>query len=88
VGRFFRIVRKNDVKPPYRMTGFEEVFVSDFMKGAYDFEPPVKDALREALSIIWKAFCVEHENVSPVDLEARYSLYLLVYPEKKSKRKR
>jgi hypothetical protein len=54
--RFFRADRRNEAGPPYRMTGFGEAFVADFMQGPTSSSRP-KKALREGLSPIWVAFC-------------------------------
>jgi len=76
--RFFKAVRRNDKGPPYPMSGFREIFISDFMQGVSDFEPPMREALAEALSMVWDAFRMEYEFIEEDDLEGRYSPFLLI----------
>ncbi len=78
VKRFFHTVRRNDAGPPYRMQDFAEIFISDFMKGATDFEQPAQQALHEALSGIWDSFRREYENIAEENLERRYLRFLRV----------
>ena len=78
VKRFFHTVRRNDAGPPYRMKDFAEIFISDFMEGTADFEPPAQQALHEALSGIWDSFRREYENIEEENLERRYLRFLHV----------
>jgi hypothetical protein len=75
---FFRLVRRNDKGPPYRMAGFKEFFIDDLTRESFDVAAETVKALREALSLIWDAFCQEYESVAAGDLWGRYSRYLRI----------
>lgn len=74
--QFFRIVRRGDTTPPYQMPGYGEMFVADFLTGAFDLNADAQDALREALSVTWEEFRTEYEHVPADSLDARYSRFL------------
>jgi len=75
---FFRLVRRNDKGPPYRMAGFKEIFIDDLTKESFDVGAETVKALREALSLIWDDFCREYEGIVAGDLWGRYSQYLRI----------
>jgi len=75
---FFRLVRRNDKGPPYRMAGFKGIFIDDLTKESFDVGAETVKALREALSLIWDAFCQEYECIAAGDLWGRYSQYLRI----------
>ncbi|HOI75834.1 MAG TPA: DUF6178 family protein [Syntrophales bacterium] len=74
--QFFRIIRRGDAGPPYHMPGYGEMFVADFLTGAYNLNADAQDALREALSVTWEEFRTEYEHVPADSLDARYSRFL------------
>lgn len=76
--RFFRLVRRNDKAPPYRMNGFMEDFIEGLTRQSFDADAKAANALREALALAWDAFCREYENVAAGDLQARYSRCLKI----------
>lgn len=75
---FFRKLRTGEASPPYRMSGFREVFVHDFAAFTSDSPPETLSVLEEALSIIWQEFGKEYEWVSIEDLDSRYSPFLTI----------
>ncbi len=75
---FFGHLRAGEEVPPFRMFGFEDVFIKDFMAFASDFEPELKADLKEALSLIWQEFAEEYESVTKKDIEGRFSKYLAI----------
>jgi len=75
---FFRLVRRNDKGPPYRMAGFKEFFIDDLTRESFDVAAETVKVLREALSLIWDAFCQEYEGVAAGDLWGRYLRYLRI----------
>ena len=81
--RFFRLVRRNDKAPPYRMAGFKEVFIGDLTRKSFNLGADTVRALREALSLIWDVFCGEYENVAAGDLQGRYSRCLRIASERR-----
>ena len=76
--RFFRAVRRNDKGPPYRMSVFREDFIEGLTRQSFDADAKTANALREALSLVWDAFCREYEDVAAGDLQARYSRCLKI----------
>ena len=69
---FFRYVRAESEAPPYRMSGFEQVFIKDFMAYAYGLELEESANLKDILSLIWEEFREEYERVSIIDLDERF----------------
>jgi len=86
---FFRLVRRNDKGPPYRMAGFKEAFIRDLSWASFDVDEKATQALREALSGIWDSFRGEYENIEEKNLERRYLRFLRVTlldgPEQKNR---
>ena len=74
--RFFGLLRAGEKKPPYKMLGFEEAFIRDFMTYASDSDPEPASILEDTLSLIWREFSEEYERVPVRDLDARYSKFL------------
>ncbi len=75
---FFRLLRKGEKKPPYRMEAGRKEFLDEFLKSLKTAEQDQQSTLQEALSVVWDEFRVEYENVSAADLRARWSKYLLI----------
>ncbi|MCX7816469.1 MAG: DUF6178 family protein [Syntrophales bacterium] len=80
--QFFRIVRKGQSAPPYRMDEFREHFITALMEGAYEYSEMEKNSLKDALNFIWNIFCEEYENIREEHLDSRYSPYLLIASSK------
>jgi len=78
--RLFRFLRSGEKRPPYNMAVYEDVFVSDLLARASDWNPLDKDALKDTLRIIWQNFCREYERVPLNALDRRFSPYLLIKP--------
>jgi hypothetical protein len=74
----FHRLRAGSTKPPYRMTGFQETFVEDFMAYASDADSESASILRDTLSLIWQDFQEEYEGVSLSDLDGRYSSFIMI----------
>jgi len=75
---FFGYLRAGEGAPPFRMPGFEDIFIHDFTEFASDFEPELKADLKEALSLIWQEFAEEYEDVIEKDIEGRFLKYLSI----------
>lgn len=73
---FFRLLRAGGKRAPYKMPGFEETFVNDFMAYAADSDPEAASILEDTLSLIWQEFREEYERVSLRDLDERYSKFI------------
>ena len=73
---FFRLLRAEKKRPPYKMPGFEENFVNDFMAYAADSDPEAASILENTLSLIWQEFRDEYERVPLSDLDERYSKFI------------
>jgi hypothetical protein len=74
----FRRLRAGGNKPPYQMSGFEEVFVKDLISYVSHFEGEAAAVLEETLSLIWREFREEYERVSLSDLRGRYSKFISI----------
>lgn len=77
---FFALLRANEKKPPYRMTGFEEAFIKYFMDYAYGFETEAALLLRDTLTVVWREFREEHEWMDSVDPKGKYNRFILITP--------
>ena len=76
--KFFGCLRERDKKPPYKMSGFEEIFIRDFMAYAEDLEPGAVGTLKDTLTLIWREFCEEYEWVSLEDLDEKFQRFLWI----------
>ena len=75
--RLFRLLRRGEERQPYRMTGFSESFVNDFMAYAGDMEGA--RLLRTTLSSLWEDFRREYESVEIGDLDRVVSRFFLIF---------
>ena len=75
---FFSRLRAEETDPPFRMPGFEDVFIREFMPFASGLEPNLEEELKNALSVVWQHFSEEYERVPTQDLEARFSKFILI----------
>jgi hypothetical protein len=75
---FFQQLRAGSDNPPYRMAGFEETFVGDFMAYASDTDAEAASILNETLSLIWKNFMEEYQFVNVDDLDGRYLRHISI----------
>lgn len=76
--RFFRLIRRNDKGPPYRMNGFREVFIDHLSGVSYEGETKATQDLREALALAWEEFRKEYEDIEIDGLDRRFSRCLLM----------
>jgi hypothetical protein len=77
---FFGHLRAGARKRPYKMRGFEEIFVRNFMAYTGDFEPEGKATLQDTLCLIWQEFRKEYEWVSMEDLDIRFAKFIWITP--------
>ena len=77
---FLRLLRSTEEAPPYRMDGYEGLFLDHFMSYASSPDPEASSVLREALSLIWHEFREEYEWMSAEDLRERYARFLFITP--------
>lgn len=80
IKEFFGLLRVNEKTPPYRMAGFEEAFITDYMEYASDFEPETAVTLKDALSLIWQEFREEHEWITTIDPDGRFTRFIRIMP--------
>ena len=71
VRAFFNLIREKDKNPPYRLTGYHDVFVRDFAENIPEVEPETMVYLQEALSLIWHEFVDEFEMVDIRDMNEK-----------------
>lgn len=75
---FFSRLRAGEKDVPYRMGGFEDVFVSDILGLAGVDEKPGEAQVSKALSLLWHFFREEYEQVPLEDMDQRFSKYLTI----------
>ena len=77
---FFCLLRAGDKNPPFRMPGFKEIFIADFMSFASALGEENKALLKNVLSTIWGEFSEEYERVSVDDLDVRFTRFIWMIP--------
>ncbi|MFZ0450566.1 MAG: DUF6178 family protein [Desulfatiglandaceae bacterium] len=75
---FFVCLRAGEKSPPYRMPGFENIFVSDMIRLASASEMEKRAPLKAVLRNIWGSFSKEYLYVSAEDLDQRYSSFIII----------
>ena len=78
VRTFFIKLRGKAEQPPYRMAGFQEVFIRDMVSVSPDREPGEEVQLRETLALQWKHFEEEYAQVREEELDERFSRFILI----------
>lgn len=73
---FFSHLRTGEKAPPFRMPGFEEVFLKFYNAYASDFDSESEATLNDTLSQIWQKFAEEYEWVATCDLEDRFAKFI------------
>jgi len=78
VRTFFIKLRGKAEQPPYRMVGFQEVFIRDLVSVSPDREPGEEVQLRETLALQWKQFEEEYAQVPEEGLDKRFTRFVLI----------
>jgi len=76
--RLLSILRGKRRKAPYTMEGFEEGFVTHFLGLASHADVEASQVLKEALSMVWREFVEEYEDVALSELDDRYIRFISV----------
>ncbi|MBW2029307.1 MAG: hypothetical protein JRH06_00555 [Deltaproteobacteria bacterium] len=80
--RAFERLRRGEEGPPFKMVGFREVFIKDFVDYASDADPEAQGILADTLSIIWHEFAEEHCMVVTGEIDGKYSRFITVEPSR------
>ena len=75
---FFRLIRGEEKGPPFRMPGFREIFIQDFISYETGLEPDEKILLKDTLSLLWEEFSEEYALVEASDLDARFTKFIMI----------
>jgi hypothetical protein len=86
VKRLFSILRGKGRRPPYAMEGFEEKFVAHFMSVARHADAEASLILKETLSLIWREFVEEYEDVALSEIDGRYIRFISIRAASKGTR--
>ena len=78
VRAFFKNIRGETEKPPYRIAQFKEVFIGDVMSVSPDRESGEEEQVRETLAFQWKQFEEEYAQVPEEELDERFSRFILI----------
>ena len=78
--KFIGNLRGGDKKQPYKMSGFEKIFVREIMAYAGDLESKSFKTLEDTLTLIWREFCEDYEWVSLEDLDEKFQRSLWIIP--------
>lgn len=77
-------LRGKSPKAPYAMSGFEETFVTHFMEVARQADAEAARVLKETLSLIWREFVEEYEDVTLRNLDGRYIRFISIRQDPES----
>lgn len=77
---FFRLLRDGSTEPPYRMPGFKDIFIQDFMAYIPELESRDAHILKETLSLLWQKFFEEYAFVAAAELDGRFIKFILTRP--------
>jgi Family of unknown function (DUF6178) len=78
VRNLFKIIRKGEKKPPYRLVDHEKVFIQTFSGYASSLNAVGEMNWRETLSHLWQGFREEYALVKAADLDPKFVRYMLV----------
>ncbi len=84
--RLLSILRGKGRKSPYAMEGIEEKFVAHFMDVASHADAEASLVLKETLSLIWREFVEEYEDVALSELDGRYIRFISIRTASKGTR--
>ena len=76
--RLLSVLRGKGRKAPYDMEGFAEKFVVHFMEVASHGDAEASLVLKETLSLIWREFVEEYEDLALSQLDGRYIRFISV----------
>lgn len=76
--RLFAYLRTRDRDAPYQMPGFDELFIRNLSEHMTVSDRKIRSDLSEALSVIWKEFRSEYEQVAVDSIDERYSPFILI----------
>jgi len=74
----FSRLRAGEEGPPYRMPGFEDVFVKEMLRLGAVRDEDRRKQVTKVLSVLWHHFRAEYEQVALEDLDQRFSRYLTI----------
>ncbi len=80
---FIHTLRSGGKRPPFSITGFKEIFLSDFAQYG-QADPEAGHALRDVLSTVWEDFSREYEMVSLEQITPSYLRFLTILPDQES----
>ena len=75
---FFRVVRGEEKAPPFRMPGFKDIFIGEFMSYETTADPDQIGLLKDILSRIWEEFSEEYAMVEESDLDVRFTKFIMI----------
>jgi hypothetical protein len=75
---FFRVIRDEEKAPPFRMPGFKDIFISEFISYVTTADPGRTDLLKDTLSRMWEEFSEEYAMVEESDLDARFTKFIMI----------
>jgi hypothetical protein len=75
---FFRVMRGGEKAPPFRMPGFKDIFINEFISYGTAADPGQKDLLKDTLSRMWEEFSEEYAMVEEPALDARFTKFIMI----------
>lgn len=77
--RFFRVIRGEEKAPPFRMPGFKDIFIREFISYGTAGDPGQINLLKDTLSRMWEEFSEEYAMVEESDLDARFTKFIMIH---------
>ena len=75
---FFRVMRGEEKAPPFRMPGFKDIFIGEFISYGTTVDPGQTELLKDTLSRMWDEFSEEYAMVEESDLDARFTKFIMI----------
>jgi hypothetical protein len=76
---FFRVARREEKAPPFRMPGAKDIFISEFISYGTTAASDKIDLLKDTLSRMWEDFSEEYAMVEESDLDARFTKFIMIH---------
>jgi hypothetical protein len=77
---FFRLVRGEGKRPPYKMSGSKQTFIDDLLSLVPEIETDDKSLLNETLEGLWEEFVEEYAMLDVSLLDPRFTKYIIIDP--------
>ena len=75
---FFKLIRGEENTPPFKLPGFKEVFIGDFISLVKGIESEDESLLHQTLADLWEGFAEEYARLDVSALDPRFTKYIII----------